>query len=423
MPAQRLLCLMLLAATLSACGVPTARNGADPGATSAAVAPDVKAVAASLSDAGAREVAAGINALGFDLLHELMAKAEPGENVVISPISAAVLLTLLRAGAGESAGTAINKVLSLDADAGEEADRDFAALLYRLRDTEDIELSVANALFAAPGYPLEASFIQRTGRSFEATLENADLGSQEAADRIDEWVTDKTEGLITSFAEQLGLPDPQAVVVLLNAVYFKGTWTTQFDPANTQEGGTFTLDDGTTVDVPLMSDYELEIGFRQGGTGILGRLPYGAEKRYAMEILLPNPDRTLADTVKGLDAPAWADLTTDLVEEAIPVTLPRFETEWADSLDDPLKSLGMGPAYSDDYAPMSPNAPFLSTIQQKTFIKVDEKGTEAAAVSGGVMLESAPAAELRVDRPFVFAITDSQTGAILFLGAIADPTA
>jgi serine protease inhibitor len=422
----RLTSLLLALVLLAACGVPGGdgdSGGTDPdgGATSVVTTPDVEAVAASLSDDDARAVAEGVNALGFDLLQEL---AVPGENIVISPLSAAVLLALLRTGAGESAEAAISEVLGLEPGADEDADQAFAALLYRLRDTDDVELAVANALFAAPEFPLEPSFVERAGRSFEATLETADLGAPSGAERIDEWVTEETEGLITEFAEQLGLPDPQAVLVLLNAVYFKGVWTTQFDPDRTDEDGAFTRDDGTDVTVPLMHADDLRAGYRADERGTVGRLPYGDEERYAMEILLPAGGTSLDDAIAELDAEAWTSMTVDLPEPAIPVWLPRFSNEWESSLDDALTALGMGPAYSDDYAPMSPARPLLSTIQQKTFIRVDEEGTEAAAVTGGVGLTSAPVdpEELRVDRPFLFAITDAQTGAILFLGAIADPT-
>jgi serine protease inhibitor len=420
------LAALLVAALLAACGPGTDpggdENGGD-GVSAAVTAPDVAAIAASLSDSGAREVAAGVNELGFGLLAALAAES-PGENIVISPLSATVLLALLRTGAGASAEAAISRVLGLEPGAGEDTDRAYAALLYRLRDTDDVQLAVANGLFAAPGFPLEPAFVERAGRAFEATLETTDLGAQQGADRIDEWVTDQTEGLITSFAEQLGLPDPQAVLVLLNAVYFKGVWTTQFDPDRTRDDGVFTRDDGVKVTVPLMFA-DLQAGYRSDARGTVGRLSYGGDERYGMEVLLPAAGSSLDAVVAELDAPGWAALTDDLPQPSIPVWLPRFETEWEASLDEALEGLGMGPAYSDDYAPMSSARPMLSTIQQKTFLRVDEEGTEAAAVTGGSMIVSAPVdpQELRVDRPFVFAITDAETGTILFLGAIADPTA
>jgi serpin B len=422
----RLLALVLATVLLVACGPPIAPGADDSAPPGGAVtSPDVKAIAASLSDPDAREVAAGVNAFGFDLLGELAATS-PGENVVISPLSAGVLLALLRTGAGESAGAAISDVLGIEQGAGEDADRAFAALLYRLRDTDDAELAVANALFAAPEFTLEPSFVQRGGRSFEATLETADLGAQAGADRIDAWVSEETQGLITSFAAQLGLPDPDAVLVLLNAVYFKGVWTTQFDPDRTDEDAAFTRDDGTVVTVPLMHEQNLRAGYRRDERGTVGRLPYGDEERYALQILLPPDGASLDEAIGELDADTWDALTADLPEPTLPVWLPRFTSEWESSLDDALTALGMGAAYSDDYAPMSASRPVLSTIQQKTFITVDEEGTEAAAVTGGAMATSGSPMEpqeLRVDRPFLFAITDAATGTILFLGAIADPTA
>jgi serine protease inhibitor len=425
--AAALLLLLLLAACGTAPGGPPGdAAGTEPDRARDGVvepAPDPAALAASLSDADARLAAVGVNALGFALLRELAAAA-PGENVVVSPLSAAVLLAMLRTGAGPDAEAAIAELLQLDGAGGETADTAFAALLYRLRDTDDVELAVANGLFVAPGYPLEPAFVERASRSFEATLEEADLGAQAGADRIDEWVDAQTRGLITTFADALGLPDPQAVLVLLNAVYFKGTWTTQFEPAHTRDGS-FTLDGGGRVEVPLMRAEELPAGYRRDDRGTVGRLPYGDAGRYGMEILLPAVGTPLHDTVAALDATAWGDATRDLPEIPLPVTLPRFEVAWASQLDTALRALGMGPAYQADYLPMSPANPELATIAQKTFVRVDEEGTQAAAVTGGMQVTSAQPdpLELRVDRPFLFAITDAETGTILFLGAIHDPTA
>lgn len=154
----------------------------------------------------------------------------------------------------------------------------------------------------------------------------------------------------------------------------------------------------------------------------MARLPYGEDERYGMEILLPDEDSGLPRLLSSLDAAEWAAAVAALEPHTIgELALPRFELEWKADLNDPLAALGMGSAFGGgDFTPMSPENPFLGPVVQKTYLRVDEAGTEAAAVTGGVMAESA-GHSFRVDRPFAFTISDSQTGTILFLGTVADP--
>ncbi|MDQ3956469.1 MAG: serpin family protein, partial [Actinomycetota bacterium] len=222
-------------------------------------------------------------------------------------------------------------------------------------------------------------------------------------------------------SEELDLPDPEGVLVLLNAVYFKGAWTEPFDPDLTVDGK-FTRSDGSTVSVPMMSRDD-EILYGRGDGFQMVRLPYGDDERFAMEIFLP--DGRLDEF--RFDAARWADAVAAVRKQQILLSLPRFELEYATqdgALDEALNALGMGLVYSpdSDFRRLSPSDPWLSTIAHKTYIRVDEEGTEAAAVTGGVMWESAPP-EFRVDRPFLFTISDTETGAIVFLGTVTDPTA
>ena len=155
------------------------------------------------------------------------------------------------------------------------------------------------------------------------------------------------------------------------------------------------------------------------------RLPYGEEERFAMDVLLPDEGTDIHQFRDQLDMGTWLSASDDLNETRVDVTMPSFELEYdtGSDLNDVLQDLGMGIAYSGeaDFTPMSSVAPFLSTVVQKTYIRVDEEGTEAAAVTGGAMVESMPP-QFRVDRPFVFMITDTETDTILFLGQVTDPS-
>jgi serine protease inhibitor len=190
-----------------------------------------------------------------------------------------------------------------------------------------------------------------------------------------------------------------------------------------QEGQTreqpFTRTDGSTVDVPLMSrDGQYAIAEQERFT--MARLPYG-DGRFGMEILLP--DRDLSELVRTLDRDAWEQAVADLREQRVHLLMPQLDISYDTELNDVLGDLGMGIAFTGaaDFRPMSPADPWIDVIAHETRLIVDEEGTEAAAVTGGAMPTSAPP-QFRVDRSFLFTISDTETGAILFLGAITDPT-
>jgi serine protease inhibitor len=371
---------------------------------------------AGLSAGDARVVAEAVNRFGFDLLDEV---TDGTGNAVTSPLSVAVLLAMVLAGAGGDTAEAMARVLHLD----DPRDVRLGALLGQLGGTDDVTLSVANALWAQPGVPLEDDYLAFVRDTFGATVDNADLGDRDTADEIDAWVTDRTGGLIDGIAEDLGLPSG-ALLVLVNAVYFLGEWSTRFDRSDTVDAP-FTLADGEQVRVPTMRIDDSEFGYAERPGYRMLRLPYGDDGRFAMEVLLPDAHSNLARLLDRLDADEWREATEALFERTVTeLALPRFELEWQAELNDPLTALGMGGAFGPgaDFRPMSPADPWLGTVVHKTFLRVDEDGTEAAAVTGADMQLSGPARlEFRVDRPFAFTISDTNTGTVLFLGAVADP--
>jgi serine protease inhibitor len=285
-----------------------------------------------------------------------------------------------------------------------------------------VTLGLANTLWAADGYPFEHDYVTLVQDTFGATLHEVDLGAQESADRIDEWVTDRTEGLIEQIAADLGLPDPQAVLALLITVYFLGTWTTTFDEDKTRDAP-FQLADGSQVEVPTMHRSNPDVETAAGDGFTLARLPYGEDEPFGMEVLLPDEDVALDELLVELDLDIWHDAVSQLAPSPrSQLALPRFELEWDAELTDALQQLGIVSGFGDgDFTPMSPANPSLDTVVQKTYVRVDEEGTEAAAVTGGAVAASEGPPPFRVDRPFVFTVSDRQTGTILFLGTVHDP--
>jgi serine protease inhibitor len=397
-----LVCAVLL---LAACGSSGPRGDA--------ARIDEKLVA-DLKPGDAQAVGQAVDDFGFDLFGKL---ADGRANTVVSPLSLTVLLAMLLAGADGATATEISKVLHLS----DRRDVRVGALLRQLSDTDQVTLSVADALWAGPSVPLDKDYADFLKKTFGATLQNADLGSPATAKDIDKWAGRNTNGLIDHIAGDLGLPDATAVLVLLNAVYFLGEWKIPFDPSLTrpepfQQAGT----------VPMMHMNDESFAYTQRHGYRMLRLPYGKHGRYAMEVMLPDDGHSLKDMLGTLDAAEWRSAVAALKPAQIDeLSLPKFELRWKGVLNDPLAQLGMPTAFGPgaDFHAMSPAAAPLSRVVQKTYVKVDEKGTEAAAVSGGVMATSARSNSLvfRADHPFAFSVSDQQTGTILFLGAVTDP--
>ncbi|MBL7258110.1 serpin family protein [Paractinoplanes lichenicola] len=384
-------CAMLLTA---ACG-----SSGPPG--------DAARIKVELVAADAAPVARAVNKFGFDLFREVDRKET---NTVTSPLSVAVLLAMVSAGADGDTAAELARVLGLR----EGQDERVGALLRELADTEDVTLSVSDALYNDG--PLTDDYTDFVKRSFGATVEQADLGSADTAKKIDDWVDENTGGRITGIARELGLPSAQAVLVLLNAVYFLGKWQNEFSITRDER---FTTPAGP-VTVPTMHhpggsyDYAERDGFR------MLRLPYGEKGRYGMEIILSEGGETAG-------AADWQSLSSALApREFEDIALPKFELRWQAELNEPLQKLGLKSAFdagTANFRPMSPDGRWLELVYHKTYIRVDEKGTEAAGVTGGVMATSAQVnpAVFRADRPFQFTISDRETGTIVFLGAVRDP--
>ena len=422
---------MVLGLTAAACG-----DLAGPGAEAGPVGDAADIDRSRLADVDAAqiaEVADGVDAFGFALLDELRDGGVGGDGdeagTVLSPISAAVLLALLLPGAEGETAEEIAGALDLDADAV--ADGRVGALLVELAGAADVELTLANAAWFAPDYPVEEAYRDEVRTALGARVDELDLADADEVAEIDAWADERTDGLIEEITDALDLPDSNAVGVLANATHFAADWTDRFDPDDTRTEP-FTRDDGSEVEAELMhhDDTDVFVAVDPDRDLVLARLPYGDHEeandaRFGFEVLLPTDETPIAEVLDDVGAEQWRELSERARPEELPVALPAFDLEAEHDLEDPLRALGIERAWGDghDFTGMSPANPWLETVAQKAVIEVDEEGTEAAAVTGGVMAESAPAVtEVIVDRSFAFAIRDTETGVPLFLGTVDDPS-
>jgi serpin B len=370
--------------------------------------------------AGETEVIGASNRFAFDLLH---LASRPDSNFFLSPVSASMALGMTMNGtAGETlaqmrAALGFGDLTMAEIDA---AYRGLMDLLLGLDST--VEMAIGNSVWSRTGFPVRQSFLDTVKQYFDAEAEELDFSKASAPARINGWVSDATKGRIDAI-----VPDPipaEVVMYLINAIYFKGTWTQEFDPRDTRDEP-FHFADGTSRSMKLMK-LEATLPYRAGGDFQAVDLPYGG-KAFSMTVLLPAEGASLEELVSSLDADAWADLVGGFQGVKGTLWLPRFRMSYKRLLNEDLKALGMTDAFDDrvaDFSPLSPSAGlYISNVLQKSWVDVNEEGTEAAAATSvEVGLTSAGGGfSMRVDRPFLFVIRERLSGTILFMGQIAAP--
>jgi serpin B len=318
------------------------------------------------------------------------------------------------------------QTLGLDQLTTQEANESFRSLIDLLRGLDPkVDFRLANSIWYVLGFVARPEFLDVNRQYFDAEVRGLDFASPEAVTTINHWADDNTNGKIPKIIDSI---DPNLVMFLINAIYFKGSWVHQFDKSRTRDEP-FTLRTGAQENVPTMRHAEaVSLGLYQGPGYEVVDLPYGGGA-FSMTIVLPAEGRDVDSVVAGLTPEAWDAILDALHASDAIVVMPKFKLEWGDSLNDVLRVLGMGVAFVPGQADLSgiagnPGDLFISFVKQNTFVDVNEEGTEAAAVTTvGVGVVSAPVIrEIRVDRPFVFLIRERFSGTILFVGKIMNPS-
>ena len=357
------------------------------------------------------------NAFAFDLLKAVNPTDRAG-NVFISPLSASMALGMTMNGAAGSTYDAMHSTLRFGDLARADVNESYKSLIALLLGLDNTtKFAIANSIWYDQSWPFRQEFLTESQSYFDAEVKGLDLSKPSSADVINQWVSDATSKKIPKIIDNL---DGDEVMFLINAIYFKGVWQNQFDKSKTTSAPFHALD-GTTTSVQLMSQMEQ---FRRGfGTDYEAiDLPYG-NSAFTMMVVLPRQGVDINTFTEGLTEEKWRAIDAGMTKGEIGIALPKFKLEWKKNLNDQLKTLGMAVAYDDqaaDFSRMSASDTRLviTDVIQKTFVDVDEEGTEAAAATSvGVGPTSAPPM-IRVDRPFIFAIRERLSGTILFIGKI-----
>jgi serine protease inhibitor len=361
------------------------------------------------------------NRFAFELFRAVN-QLEGDKNVFISPLSVAMALGMAYNGAAGATQQAMQQTLSLMGMSLQEVNQAYHDVIDLLRDLDPrVEFLLANSIWYRDTLSFEQGLIDLNRQYFDAEVTALDFTSPTAAPTINGWVNDATRGKIPTI-----VPDPvtaDIIMYLIDAIYFKGDWTYQFDRSRTQDAP-FTLLDGTEKMVDMMSHgTEIEIGVSRSEDLQVGDLAYGGGA-YSMTILLPPNAAEIGSLVDRLTRDSWNEWVGQIHTEEMRVSLPKFTLEYEIELKDALSALGMGIAFSDtaDFTGMyAPGGIFISKVKHKAFVDVNEEGTEAAAATLVGMAPTSIPTSFVVDRPFVFVIREKLSGTILFMGKVVDP--
>jgi serine protease inhibitor len=379
------------------------------------------------AQAADKNLVAANTRFAIKMLKELI-NEDADKNIFISPLSISTALVMTYNGAEGSTSEAMAETLEFTGITMEELNQNYSNLIESLEKVDaDVQLSIANSVWTREEFaPLvKQSFTQQLEKYYRSELYTRDFSDPKTVEEINDWISTETNDKIDKMIEGI---DPQIVMFLINAIYFKGNWTTPFEEYNTHTDD-FHLSDGSNVQVSYMSNND-DYRYYNGSNYQALRLPYGRDK-IAMYVLLPNEDVDIDSFIQTLNHDKLDEDFDGYSTKKVIIKLPKFKLEYGvKRLNDALKNLGMGVAFNMDAANFSgiaslepPYNLYIGFVDHKAFVEINEKGTEAAAgtVVGMELSAIMPQQSFIVDRPFVFVIRDDRSGSILFMGKIVNP--
>jgi serine protease inhibitor len=373
------------------------------------------------------DLSVAINDFGLDLVKAIA--TDPGTSAIVSPASVHAALSMTANGADGETAEQMRHVLHVGEMTAAEANDGWASLLGGLGDrSSEQTLEIANSLWARKGIAFKTPFIDADRDYFGAQVSTLDFTKDDVPGAINGWVSKNTHGMITRMIDQT---PANAILYLANAVYFKGEWVSGFAHESTYKQS-FTKQDGSTVDVDIMHESG-SMPYAENATVQATKLPYKGGDT-AFYVLLPKPGVKIGAALDGLKGAGFRDLRRAMASDEptkVILGLPKLDVEFSADLSKQLADLGMPRAFDDRRAQFSSMADldvpiYIGRVLHKTKVKVDEKGTEAAAATvvemdAGAAPEPVEMKRIICDRPYVFAIVDETSGAMLFLGVVNDP--
>ncbi|MCF0065448.1 serpin family protein [Dyadobacter chenwenxiniae] len=365
-------------------------------------------------------ISAGTNEFAFNFLHTLQQTEAPEENLFVSPLSLHMALGMLLNGAEQETADEILKALEMEGVSLVDLNNAYKTLINDLPVADSkVKLGLANSLWYRSDFAVKPDFQSVLKNSFNAEATGLPFDNA-AKDKINQWASDKTNGKIKKVIEEI---KPEHVMFLLNALYFKGDWKYQFDAKNTRDE-TFKLENGSSKSVKMMYAKSSFKNFSAASYDMV-QLPY-SNGQFNMTLLVPKGENTVNKMLADFNSSDWEKLRNGTSESKIEVGLPRFTLEYSAQLKATLEKMGIQKAFTSaaELGKINPTADlFVDFVKQDTYLGIDEKGTEAAAVTSiGVGATSAgPNPRIICDRPFALIISENTSNTILFMGRIKSP--
>ncbi len=362
------------------------------------------------------------NQFGFDLYREIYAWEKEAQNLMVSPLSVSLALSMTYNGAETSTKEAMEKGHRLKGLTKEEINTSFQSLIDGLTSLDPrVLLEIAQSIYYRQDFTVEKNFVEVNKKYYDAEISSLVFASPSAVGIINGWVNTKTHGKIKEILKEI---TPNQVMFLLNAIYFKGIWAKEFDKKVTTERPFYPATGGS-VTVPMMSRNDT-LDYASNDLFSAIRLPYGSGK-YNMFVFLPkeNDVSALVSKLNPENWSAWQKLFKETKD--VELSIPRFKYAYEIKLNDVLTTMGMGIAFTGaaDFRGINRDGGLnIDYVKHKTFVEVNEEGTEAAAVTIVAIDKNSigpPKTFFTVDRPFLYVIMEKSSGAILFMGTVKNP--
>ncbi len=361
------------------------------------------------------------NAFGFSLLNKLLAENAPNDNLMISPVSISMALSMTYNGAETQTSDEMSEVLNFKGISKDEVNNAFQSFIPQLETADmHVNLSIANSIWYRNTLSVKRDFLNTNSLYFGAEVNASDFNNPNTVNHINDWVSMHTQGKITKIIQEI---NPDLMMILINAVYFKGIWHYKFDESDTQMRP-FRTGSGDTVQTETMNT-EADVQYYENDSLKMAELPYG-RGNYAMLLALPKDGYSLDNFAKTLSSEKYNELVSGLGNVGeVNVFLPKFTFEYEEELKKHLSALGMPTAFSAsaDFTSIADTPLHISQVLHKSYIEVNEEGTEAAAVTAVFMNRTSAGSGFvfRADRPFFFAIRERSSGAVIFCGIVNNP--
>lgn len=360
------------------------------------------------------------NSFAFDIFREVLLSTPDSKNVIISPLSISYALSMTLNGANGNTRDSMIKALRLKDITIEELNQSYKDLTASLLSVDKrISISIANSVWTENNFVVKSPFTNILTGFYGAESKSFDISDPTVPTKINSWIEIKTNGLIKDMIDKL---NDNTVMLLINAIYFKGKWNIQFDKGATSSRA-FSRPDGSNVNVPSMHQSETHKVY-QGNGCTLVEIPYG-QGNYVIDILLPD-NNNISSITPQLTEEGFNNMEDNLLSKKVNLYLPRFKYGYKKTLKDVLSLMGMRIAFSDaaDFSNISDLSLLINEVTHQAFIETNEEGTEAAAatiVDIGLTSAGPEPVLIDINRPFVYFIRETSTNSILFMGKVADP--